>query len=229
MMRERSSGFQNLVACRVFKFKIDFLRVRHAFVRERKVEVDTDAGPIELRNAGRAHSLSRQPTADVFVSQTALDVVAKREGFTPGDGGLERFGDDVVRHQEIADVRNAEYQLISAPAVLTAGFHAAVSRRNAIDVAFLLPDFLAAAFEHERAYHHFVGIKSFDFQDEEFLDLALQVGDGAGRLRFQSLAEMKLDVVQQPHTCRQGYFAREVVHESEALFNVGKRMDPYLW
>src|SRR5262249_37752281 len=136
----------------------------------------------------------------------------------PGDGRLERLGNDVVAHEEVADVSNAVGQLISAPAVLGAGFHAAVLGSNTIDVALLLFYLCAASFEYKGAGDHLLWLQTLDLRHKKFLRFALEIGQCAARLWFQGQAELELEVIDQSDAGWRRGFAGKVIHELESRF-----------
>src|SRR5258705_4489886 len=117
MVRERSAGFQDLVPRRIFQLEVDLVRIGNPLVIKTEIKIDADSGAIYLRDPRRYERLARQPAPLILVPQAPLDIFAEREGAAPRDGRFEGLRDDVVVHQEVADIGNAVGQLVTAPAV----------------------------------------------------------------------------------------------------------------
>src|SRR5205085_930718 len=122
---------------------------------------------IDLRDASRHERLPRQPPAGVLLREPAFHVLTERERMAPWNRRFERFRDDVVAHQEIADIGDAVRELIAAAPILSSGFHAAVTGGDTIELPFLLLYFVARPFEDQRARDHLGWFESFDLRDEK--------------------------------------------------------------
>ena len=103
-----------------------------------------------------------------------------------------------------------------------------MARSDTIHIAFLPFDLRTRSFKHQGADDHLVGFESFDFRYEELFRFALQIREYTRRLCFQRQAELELKIVQKPHACRGGGFARQVVHEFEPVVEGGKEHRPVL-
>src|SRR6266571_3681996 len=223
MVREGSAGLQDLVPRHVFQLDVNLVRVGNPLVIKTEIKIDADAGAIYLRDPRRYERLARQPAPLVLLRQAPLDIFAEREGAAPRDGRFERLRDDVVVHQEVADIGNAVGQLVTTPAVFVAGFHPAVTRCDAIDVALLLLDLRSRSFKDERACHHLGGYESLDLGYEKPLRFAFQIGKAAAGLGFQGEAELELQIVYKPYAGWWRRFARKLVHELESVFEAREK------
>src|SRR5579884_1166122 len=175
MMRKRSAGFQNLVAPDAFQFQINLLRFGHTFVIEPKIKVDTDSRPVYLSHPSTDEWFTGKSSPRVFLRNPPFNVVTQGECLTPRYRRFERFRDDVVIHQEVADIGDAVSQLVPAAAVFRAGFHATVLCGNAVKIAFLSIDFRPRTLEYQRTDTHFVRVELFDLRHEKLFCLALQI------------------------------------------------------
>src|SRR5208282_459626 len=108
MMRQRAARFENLVARGFLDLEVDLRRVPHILVVISQVEIHANARVVELRDPAGDEYLTGQLALRVFFGNTALYVLAQRERVAPRHRGLKRLGDNVVVHDEVADVGDAE-------------------------------------------------------------------------------------------------------------------------
>src|SRR2546426_6347081 len=104
--------------------------------------------PVEYTGVTRAvtNGLPGKPRRLYFIREAAFHVIAQGARMAPGNRGFKGFRNDVVVHQEIANVGNAEGQLIT-PSVLGSRLHAAMASGYAIQVTLLLLDLSTCSFE----------------------------------------------------------------------------------
>ena len=141
----------------------------------------------------------------------------------PGNRGFKGFRNDVIVHQEVANIGNAEGQLITSASVLGARLHSSMASGYAIQVTLLLLDLSACSFEDKSAGDHLVGLESFDARDEKFLRFALQIRHYALGFRLQGQTKLELKIVDEADACWWSGFASEIVHERESTFERGKQ------
>ncbi len=215
-MRERAARAQDLVPRGALELRIDLAGPLDALVVDREVEVNADPGRVHLGDAAGDEGNAGEAAAGVLLAHAALHVLAQRDGLAPGHRGLERFAQDPVLHHEVADVGDAEGELVAALAVLPARLHAAVGRRQPVDAALLRGHLLLAALEEQRARHHAIRVEAAQLQHVELLERALQVAEARLR-RLQRLSELELEVVHQAHAGRHHAGALHREQEAEAL------------
>jgi hypothetical protein len=145
-------------------------RVGHALGVEAEVEVDAHAGLVGLRDAAGEEQLPRQTALAVLALAARLHTLVEPQRLAPRHAGLEALGDGPVLEGQVADVRDAEGELVAALAVGRATLHAAVLLGNAIERALLERHLLARALEDDGGDGELKGIEALHLGHHELLD-----------------------------------------------------------
>src|SRR5213594_2556897 len=98
-----------------------------------------------------------------------------------------------------------------------------MARSDAVHVALLLLDFSTSSFKDKSAGDHLAGFESFDFRDEKPFRSALQIRQHGVGFRLYRQTKSELKIVHQADAGRRNSFARQIVHECEAVFERGKK------
>src|SRR5213594_4402747 len=93
----------------------------------------------------------------------------------PRNRGFKGFRDDVIVHQEVTNVGDAEGQLVTTAPVLGSRLHTAMARGDAVQVTLLLLDFSTGSFKDKSARDHLAGFESFDFRNKKSFSFAFQI------------------------------------------------------
>src|ERR1051326_1030415 len=171
VVRERAPRAQDLVPRRALQLGVRFGGVLHALVVEAEIEVHADPGLVDLRHPAGDERPARQSAGRVLEIEPPLDPLAERQRLAPGDRGLERLAQDVVLHHEVADVGDAEGELVAPPPVFRAGAQAAVPPRDAADRRLLLRRLAPGALVEQRAGHHPLRLEPLEPGHDELLRL----------------------------------------------------------
>src|SRR5438034_9915901 len=102
----------------------------------------------------------------------------------PRNRGFKGFRDDVIVHQEVANIGDAEGQLVTTAPVVGSRFHPAMARSDAVQVTLLLLNFSTSSFKDKSAGDHLAGFESFDFRYEKPFRFALQIRQHAVEFRL---------------------------------------------
>src|SRR5207249_213750 len=89
MVRQRSAGFQDLVACGILELDVYLLRIRGALVIEPKIKINAHAGRVYLRHTGGKEWFAGQTALLVFVRESAPHVIAKSKRIAPRHRSFE--------------------------------------------------------------------------------------------------------------------------------------------
>src|SRR5678809_1552828 len=108
----------------------------------------------------------------------------------------------MVSKDEITNVGDAESQHVTAFAVLRSTLPSSVVLGKLVNALLLLLDIGARSFENESNGNHLVRIEAKRPGNEPSFSFALQFLRALGG-RLQGLAELKLQIVHQPHARRQ--------------------------
>src|SRR5688500_12241761 len=172
-MREGPAAAEDLLARNILEIEVRLSGIRDALVAKAEVEINGCASPIKLGDASGDERFARKLPPPVLGVQPSFYRIDERQNIAPGGGGFERLGDDVIVHQEVANIRDAIGKLIAAPAILAPRLHAVVARAEALHHFLLLVYLAAGAFEDESTDNHFFALETFHLGDEELLYLTL--------------------------------------------------------
>ena len=218
---ERAAAPQNFIPGGALELGKHRIGVGNALAVEGEVKVNANTRVVELGNAAGNEGAARQLARAVFGADAALHALADGKRLAPRRRGLEGFRQNVVAHDEIADVGDAEGELVAAPAVLFARAHAAMPPRNAQGGAALAAHLAAPALKKQRAGRHALRIKTAQAGDIKALGGAQQRAKTRSA-RLQRLAELKLQVIHQADAGRRRGLAGEVVQKGQPAREIRK-------
>jgi len=128
-----------------------------------------------------------------------IHIFAEQTDFIPRTRGFKRLRHEIVIRCKITQVGNHVCQEITTQPVFFTCLHTTILGRNTVNMLFLEGNFFLCAFEQECKCSHLGGIKAFDIDDIELLDIINEMLKSGSHFGLQRLPKLKLDVIHQTH------------------------------